>query len=149
MIKVVSGTASVNSAAKGTTVNVTANAAPRGQTIDKWVVVKGGVTLADVTKAATTFVMGDADVEVKATYKAAGGTQPEFLMGDVDGNGKVTTEDARAALRISIGLIKVEEGSREFLAADVDGNGTVATKDARYILRRSIGLKDPEVAWPE
>ena len=70
---------------------------------------------------------------------------PTFTPGDVDGNGKVETADARYALRRAIGLEKYAEGSREFLACDVNRDGKAGTDDARYILRRSIGLKDPKI----
>ena len=68
-------------------------------------------------------------------------------LGDVDGNGKVETKDARLALRQSIGLEHYKPESREFKACDADMNGKVDTKDARYILRRSIGLPNPDIKW--
>ncbi len=74
-------------------------------------------------------------------------TEPDFVLGDVDGNGKVETKDARLALRCSIGLENYAEGSREFKAADVNKNNKVGTDDARFILRKSVGLKDPEIKW--
>jgi hypothetical protein len=74
--------------------------------------------------------------------------QPTVTLGDVDNNGKVDTQDARMALRASIGLEKYAAGSKEFLAADVNKDNKLGTDDARYILRHSIGLKDPNIAWP-
>ena len=68
-----------------------------------------------------------------------------YLPGDVDLNGKVETEDARHALRASIGLETFAPDSVSFRAADVDGNKKISPEDARYILRRAIGLKDPEI----
>ncbi len=67
---------------------------------------------------------------------------PEFKQGDVDGNGKIETKDARLALRRAIGLETYATDSREYKAADVDKKGGVTTTDARYILRKSIGLPD-------
>ena len=58
--------------------------------------MKGGVTLADATKATTTFVMGDQDVEVTATYKDAGGTV-DFMLGDVDADGKAYPKSEQVA----------------------------------------------------
>ena len=73
--------------------------------------------------------------------------EPAFLLGDVDGSGKVDTADARLALRQSIGLEHYTAGSREFKACDVDKNGKVETKDARYILRKGIGLPNTDIGW--
>ena len=70
-VTVTDGTASVSKAAAGTTVTLTANAAPSGQVFDKWVVVSGSITLADASSATTTFKMPAEEVSVKATYKDA------------------------------------------------------------------------------
>ena len=59
----------ISKAAEGTTVTLTANAAPSGQVFDKWVVVSGSITLADANSATTTFTMPAGAVSVKATYK--------------------------------------------------------------------------------
>ena len=65
--------------------------------------------------------------------------------GDVDGDGKLTSADARLALRASVGLTEkgdVTPGSAGYLAADVNGDGKVGSDDARLILRASVGLED-------
>ena len=59
----------ISKAAEGTTVTLTANAAPSGKVFDKWEVVSGGITLADANSATTTFTMPASAVSVKATYK--------------------------------------------------------------------------------
>ena len=61
----------ISKAAEGTVVTLTANAAPSGKVFDKWVVVSGGITLADANSATTTFTMPASAVSVKATYKNA------------------------------------------------------------------------------
>ena len=63
------GGASSGNCTEGDTVKITAVAAPEGKEFDKWVVVSGGVTLADANSATTTFVMPSDAVEIKATYK--------------------------------------------------------------------------------
>ena len=74
-VTVTGGTASVGAgtpitkATMGTTVTLTAGAAPSGKVFDKWEVVSGGITLADANSATTTFVMPASAVSVKATYK--------------------------------------------------------------------------------
>ena len=60
----------ITKATMGTTVTLTANAAPSGKVFDKWEVVSGSITLADATSASTTFTMPAEAVSVKATYKA-------------------------------------------------------------------------------
>ena len=61
-------------------------------------------------------------------------------LGDVDGDGEVTSGDARLALRASVQLEQYAPGSAQFLAADADGNGVIESSDARTILRVSVKL---------
>ena len=77
-VTVIKGTASIaagipitDKIAQNTVVTVTANAPEAGKVFDKWVVLEGNVTLADVTKATTTFTMPGNDVKIEATYKDA------------------------------------------------------------------------------
>lgn len=58
-----------------------------------------------------------------------------YVMGDVDNNGKVESADARLALRFSAKLESLTE--KQQVLADVDGNGTTNSADARTILRFS------------
>ena len=57
-------------------------------------------------------------------------------MGDIDGDGKITSADSLLALRISV---KLEKDAHSELA-DVDGNGKIDSYDALNILRYSVGL---------
>ena len=61
----------ISKAAQGTTITLTANAAPDGKVFDKWVVESGSTTLEDANSETTTFIMPDSEVSVKATYKIA------------------------------------------------------------------------------
>lgn len=77
-VTVIKGTASVaagtlitDKIAQNTVVTVTADAPEAGKVFDKWVVLEGNVTLADATKATTTFTMPGNDVKIEATYKDA------------------------------------------------------------------------------
>ena len=69
-----------------------------------------------------------------------------FLLGDVDADGRITAEDARLALRFSVGLgerdgvVAADQADDSFRAADFDHNGAVDSADARAILRVSVGL---------
>ena len=76
IVTVIKGTASLaagipitDKIAQNTVVTVTADAPEAGKVFDKWVVLEGNVTLADVTKATTTFTMPGNDVKLEATYK--------------------------------------------------------------------------------
>ena len=60
------------------------------------------------------------------------------LMGDVDGNGKLTYNDALIVLRASIKLTELT--AQQEALADFDGNGKLDYNDALKILRASIGL---------
>lgn len=58
--------------------------------------------------------------------------------GDVNGDGKVDIDDARAVLRAAVGLEKLDEQQKK--AADVNGDGKITVDDAREILRTATGL---------
>ena len=77
-LTVIKGTASVaagtpitDKVEQNTVVTVTADAPETGKVFDKWVVLEGNVTLADATKATTTFTMPGNAVKIEATYKDA------------------------------------------------------------------------------
>ena len=77
-LTVIKGTASVAAGTpitdkieQNTVVTVTADAPEAGKVFDKWVVLEGNVTLADATKATTTFTMPASAVKIEATYKDA------------------------------------------------------------------------------
>jgi hypothetical protein len=61
-------------------------------------------------------------------------------IADVDGDGKVTAADARAALRIAVKLDPADDIVKA--AADVDGDGQVTANDARTILRIAVQLEE-------
>lgn len=62
-----------------------------------------------------------------------------FIKGDVNGDGEVTTEDARTVLRVATGIENLNENSMN--VADADGDGKITTADARQILREAAGLE--------
>ena len=61
-------------------------------------------------------------------------------LGDVDGDGNLSSADARLALRASVKLENYQSGSQQFTTADADGNGKLEAADARTILRASVKL---------
>ena len=62
------------------------------------------------------------------------------IKGDVNGDGKVTADDARKALRASAKLENLT--NKETLAADINGDGKVTADDARKALRASAKLEN-------
>lgn len=64
--------------------------------------------------------------------------QTAAVKGDVDGDGKVTSADARKILRASAGLEHLTGQAAE--NADMDGDGKITAADAREALRESAGL---------
>ncbi len=61
------------------------------------------------------------------------------MIGDVNGDGKITAADARLTLRASVKLETLDENQTK--AADVDGKTGLTAADARLILRASVGLE--------
>ena len=59
-----------------------------------------------------------------------------FPVGDINFDGRVTSEDARLALRASVGSEKLTEAQK--LAADTDGDNKITAADARDILRKAV-----------
>ena len=81
---------------------------------------------------------------VTMAVKCAEKPQDDFMLGDVNFDGKITAADARLALRRAVGIETYAEGSKEFKACDVDKNGKITAADARKILRAAVGLEDPK-----
>lgn len=61
-------------------------------------------------------------------------------VGDVDGDGRRTTRDAVAMLRVHVGMPPGE--GADLSRGDLNADGAADTADARRLLRRSIGLPD-------
>ncbi len=65
-----------------------------------------------------------------------------FLRGDGTGDGAITSADARLALQVAAGLVKVN--SEVEAALDMDLNGKVTSIDARRILQKVAGIVDED-----
>lgn len=65
----------------------------------------------------------------------------EADIGDIDLDGKITSADARLALRKAVDYDD-HLTEQQLKLADVDLNGEITAADARYILRAAVGLED-------
>ena len=63
-------------------------------------------------------------------------TEKEPEKGDVNGDGLVSAEDARLALRAAVGLEKLNAEQKK--AADMNNDGEVTAEDARDILNKAV-----------
>ena len=66
--------------------------------------------------------------------------EPAGLPGDADGDGKITSTDARMALQFSVGKLTADR--LDTALADVDGDEDVTSTDARLILQRAVDKID-------
>ncbi|MBO4562862.1 MAG: InlB B-repeat-containing protein [Clostridia bacterium] len=73
-------------------------------------------------------------MDVYTIYSPEGG----FLPGDADGNGVITSADALAILRYTMGTGTIPESLLAY--CDVDYNGSVTSADALAVLRIAMGL---------
>ena len=96
-------------------------------------------TDAFTTMAPTTVAQTTADaLEITKTSPTTP-AQPAVTAGDINGDGKVTSSDARFALRAAARLEKLNEQQK--LAADVNHDGKVNSVDARILLRVAARLQ--------
>jgi len=82
----------------------------------------------------TTIIM-DSHKDITANFSS-----DDVVLGDVTGNGEITSYDASLAAQYSIRLIDMEPD--QIQAADVTGNGEVSSYDASLIAQYAIGLID-------
>ncbi len=71
---------------------------------------------------------------VGASYK-----ELERKKGDVNGDGKISAEDARTALRAAAKIENLNDAEKR--AADINSDGNVTAEDARGILRKAAKLE--------
>ena len=69
------------------------------------------------------------------------GNVDSYILGDVDGDGEVTTDDAKLIFRASIGLDDLSINKAMFERADYDGDGKITSSDVRAALRASVELE--------
>ena len=62
-----------------------------------------------------------------------------FLVGDLNGNGKIEISDARTVLRFWVGVDLYTQQQKFY--SDFNGSGKLDINDARGILRTAVGLE--------
>lgn len=70
----------------------------------------------------------------------------ERAMGDIDGDGVITSSDALAILRHSVGLEELDSALLPY--ADMDGDGSVTSGDALSALMDYFGTITPTISFP-
>ena len=110
------------------------------QYIDQMSVEGGKVTFTLKPKALTEGTYNvyisttDKPLEKVASFKY--GEKPEYTLGDVNGDGKVSAYDASMILQHTVGLIDLAGVA----AADVNKDGKISAYDASMILQYTVGL---------
>ena len=131
---------------KTTLLTAVANAEALDQnayTPDSWAEVAKAVDSAKEVLAVRNPNQRNMDRAMTALQRAVANLElkPAYVPGDVDGDGKVTSTDARLTLQLSVGKIR-ETDVENPAAADVDGQEGVTSTDARLILQKSVGKID-------
>lgn len=100
----------------------------------------------DKTDPYTRICMPDKNITVKTIWKKSSDTDtpkdptPIGTMGDIDGDGKITSADSLLILRASVKLENFTDNQNKL--ADVDKDGNISSSDAPLVLRYSVGFKD-------
>lgn len=98
------------------------------------------LTELDLTKAGEQIItISYFGCQATFTVTVVDNSAPAYILGDSNGDGAVTSGDARAALRHAVGLELLEGDNAK--AADYDQSGVINSGDARAILRLSVGLE--------
>lgn len=82
------------------------------------------------------------------TYYCFSVAAADIILGDYDGNGRVTSQDARYILRIASHL-DVSKDSDAAFRGDISEDGTLNSLDARRTLRTAAGLEPLIVITPD
>ena len=114
----------ISKAVQGTTITLTANAAPDGKVFDKWVVESGSITLADVNSATTTFTMPASAVSVKATYKNTPVTTYSLTTQVNGGHGTISASKTGLAAGSTETITFTPDAGYEIDTVTVNGTAT-------------------------
>lgn len=131
----------------GGSVTISHNAAPNTDGVD----MRSGVAVLTMKKSGASQSITSAPKAI-ATKDANGALSPITkptvtddplggrMLGDVNNDGEVTSADALAILKHSVGMEKLK--GVDLLVADINGDGDVTSADALLALKRSVGMLD-------
>ena len=131
----------------GDSVTISHNAAPNTDGVD----MRNGVAVLTMKKSGASQSITSVPKAI-ATKDANGAlspiTKPKVtddplggrMLGDVNNDGEVTSADALAILKHSVGMEKLK--GVDLLVADINGDGDVTSADALLALKRSVGMLD-------
>lgn len=131
----------------GGSVTISRNAAPNTDGVD----MRSGVAVLTMKKTGESQSI-TSEPKAIATKDANGAlspiTKPKVtddplggrMLGDVNNDGEVTSADALAILKHSVGMEKLK--GVDLLVADINGDGDVTSADALLALKRSVGMLD-------
>jgi hypothetical protein len=105
---------------------------PSGPTNEIWIGLSVAQSDVDFWIDDFRFFEGEPADEVK---------EPAGVKGDVNGDGKLRSDDAIMALRIAAGLTVPTDD--QLWAADVNDDGRIISNDVIFILRKVAGLETP------
>ena len=97
--------------------------------ITSYEVTKNGKKIENTEKVGTGYKLKDTKNNKEYTL---------VVLGDVNGDGKVTPADSTIALRTYVGLSKLTDAEK--LAGDVNGDGKITPADSTILLRTYVGL---------
>ncbi len=78
-------------------------------------------------------------------YPDTEGYKVYFIIGDVDDDGAITSNDALTVLRFSAEAEKPYD-YKQFICSLVDGDDSITSADALFILRYSLGYRDEQAS---
>ena len=84
----------------------------------------------------------DSDTKKPTTPDKPKAPTPLGTVGDLDGDGNITSADALLILRASVKLENFTDIQNKL--ADADNDGNISSSDALLVLRHSVGLKDTD-----
>lgn len=107
---------------------------PSGMTID----ANGNLFFSDTLNQCVREVFGIAAPGLIAGKPFTQTSAPNPVAGDLNGDGKVTVQDALIALRFVVGLAGLD--TQQQAAGDLNGDGRLTLQDVILILRKAVGL---------
>lgn len=107
--------------------------------------VNEAYVLTDDTEGSVSYPKVEGSNITEGTGNATAVTPPPYILGDVDGDGKVAPKDASWVLQHCVNLRTLTGNA--FLAADVDKDNKIAPKDASWILQYIVGYRNDDFTW--